>query len=751
VVQDWTQVGGEGYRLFAGGNAPTLMYTGLAVTKKMMEVVDDAATRRTPLELARDVAIAAHAAGTLPDGPQAGLACERLCYAAEIALAHGLRESVASFFFKSAGASRLFDALASIPDTLPRAERTAALEALTRARNAGRSGIGRARALIRLTLTAGTLGEWLLCLAANVPLLERHYERWAVMCTEPAFAVITDSLSALKRSGQPLRLVPLVGRDAVLAISDDDYWQRCRQEVLALALPELPALAKPAELPPLMPSIRRVQALLATRLQRLRFVQLGAQAAVDAQALVRGGPWLCCPVRQMAAHAVLASALLRRAVSPGAMSYPRLVIASSTSAAVLRAIRETHFVKTLSAVCPTAQALLQSALLCRHLASRSRACCQSQSLLRCSAARRLRAATSDVQGLLVAARSSSSRIDEWSMAAAQSSALIRSARVRPAFVVVLAQGVVPTQTLLASSLALKRYSRVVRIVALPLQSLLLGCVARKRLVTHVVATNNLRALLLSHIAAAPLQHLCSASAVSQTLLLARFRHAEFSQLQLAALGTQAVARGASTHIGFLLRQLVVAWSCGGLACFLAASRFSTTSTASRECQGLLRCAPVARHATKLRSVSLLCAAMLHDTVAQRREEFRKARLLFQKLRSPTPPHSNQQRHTETIGGNDSVSLIIGYGEDDSSGRVDPEEGELALTAPGTRPVWVPNDSSTVCAMCKRAFRPLLNRKHHCRSCGNLVCAACTTFRPLPVLGYATPVRVCKSCVVRLWS
>lgn len=38
------------------------------------------------------------------------------------------------------------------------------------------------------------------------------------------------------------------------------------------------------------------------------------------------------------------------------------------------------------------------------------------------------------------------------------------------------------------------------------------------------------------------------------------------------------------------------------------------------------------------------------------------------------------------------------------------------------------------------------RRHHCRGCGQAVCAACSlTRRPVPDRGWKTDVRVCDAC------
>lgn len=59
--------------------------------------------------------------------------------------------------------------------------------------------------------------------------------------------------------------------------------------------------------------------------------------------------------------------------------------------------------------------------------------------------------------------------------------------------------------------------------------------------------------------------------------------------------------------------------------------------------------------------------------------------------------------------------------------------------------WVPNEHSNNCMLCEKVFNPILRRKHHCRSCGKLVCSACSPDK-LYVAGYKDQkVRVCKDC------
>eukprot|EP00052_Salpingoeca_macrocollata_P028798 m.282785 g.282785 ORF g.282785 m.282785 type:complete len:284 (+) comp22900_c8_seq6:5520-6371(+) len=61
------------------------------------------------------------------------------------------------------------------------------------------------------------------------------------------------------------------------------------------------------------------------------------------------------------------------------------------------------------------------------------------------------------------------------------------------------------------------------------------------------------------------------------------------------------------------------------------------------------------------------------------------------------------------------------------------------------PEWVPDAEAVECALCKGGFS-FLNRKHHCRRCGQVSCGRCCK-RHLFVhrMCYTDPVRVCETC------
>ncbi|XP_026847131.1 RUN and FYVE domain-containing protein 2 isoform X5 [Drosophila persimilis] len=68
----------------------------------------------------------------------------------------------------------------------------------------------------------------------------------------------------------------------------------------------------------------------------------------------------------------------------------------------------------------------------------------------------------------------------------------------------------------------------------------------------------------------------------------------------------------------------------------------------------------------------------------------------------------------------------------------------SLSSPG---IWAPDSIASHCTGCEREFN-LTRRKHHCRSCGEIFCKACSE-HTLPLLNAqgqpGKPVRVCNAC------
>ncbi|XP_046994160.1 lateral signaling target protein 2 homolog [Schistocerca americana] len=73
-----------------------------------------------------------------------------------------------------------------------------------------------------------------------------------------------------------------------------------------------------------------------------------------------------------------------------------------------------------------------------------------------------------------------------------------------------------------------------------------------------------------------------------------------------------------------------------------------------------------------------------------------------------------------------------------------EAWESAVEAP---PPWVPDIMAPRCMACAAAFT-VVRRRHHCRNCGKVFCARCSSNSvPLPRYGHVKPVRVCNRCFV----
>ncbi|CAD6209197.1 GSCOCG00003776001-RA-CDS [Cotesia congregata] len=74
-----------------------------------------------------------------------------------------------------------------------------------------------------------------------------------------------------------------------------------------------------------------------------------------------------------------------------------------------------------------------------------------------------------------------------------------------------------------------------------------------------------------------------------------------------------------------------------------------------------------------------------------------------------------------------------------------EEFFIPVNIP-TREEWIPDDKARECSCCKAVIFSMFNRRHHCRRCGRVVCANCSSQR-IRVPGYADSVlvRVCNDC------
>ncbi|XP_024904898.1 zinc finger FYVE domain-containing protein 26 isoform X2 [Pteropus alecto] len=73
---------------------------------------------------------------------------------------------------------------------------------------------------------------------------------------------------------------------------------------------------------------------------------------------------------------------------------------------------------------------------------------------------------------------------------------------------------------------------------------------------------------------------------------------------------------------------------------------------------------------------------------------------------------------------------------------------LEFVPPATPPArhqWVPDESESVCMVCRREHFTMFNRRHHCRRCGRLVCSSCSTKKMIVEGCRENPTRVCDQC------
>nr|CAD7586442.1 unnamed protein product [Timema genevievae] len=98
-------------------------------------------------------------------------------------------------------------------------------------------------------------------------------------------------------------------------------------------------------------------------------------------------------------------------------------------------------------------------------------------------------------------------------------------------------------------------------------------------------------------------------------------------------------------------------------------------------------------------------------------------------RSPSPSDNDPARAVE----NAEEALSVGWESPQSSSEIE------------SPPPWIPDDMAPRCMSCETVFT-VVRRRHHCRNCGKVFCARCSSNSvPLPRYGHVKPVRVCNRC------
>eukprot|EP00164_Ancoracysta_twista_P006960 GFYU01009798.1.p1 GENE.GFYU01009798.1~~GFYU01009798.1.p1 ORF type:complete len:1076 (+),score=70.83 GFYU01009798.1:50-3277(+) len=121
--------------------------------------------------------------------------------------------------------------------------------------------------------------------------------------------------------------------------------------------------------------------------------------------------------------------------------------------------------------------------------------------------------------------------------------------------------------------------------------------------------------------------------------------------------------------------------------------------------------------------------------------------------SPRPSAANSPEVSPRIArySSDIIPALLGSGDGNgfASAVSSANNDEAQYITKGDHkiriPTWIPDALAPNCARCSRAFT-LFNRRHHCRACGRVFDSrCCNTFIPIPDLGHAHPVRICRGC------
>lgn len=109
--------------------------------------------------------------------------------------------------------------------------------------------------------------------------------------------------------------------------------------------------------------------------------------------------------------------------------------------------------------------------------------------------------------------------------------------------------------------------------------------------------------------------------------------------------------------------------------------------------------------------------------------------------------SDYTNHPRQFQLEDSLNDLVystGPGTDGTHGEA-PSIEESHRDSIESPPVWIPDVQAPKCMSCGSNFT-VMKRRHHCRNCGKVFCARCSSNSvPLPKYGLVKPVRVCNKC------
>lgn len=76
-----------------------------------------------------------------------------------------------------------------------------------------------------------------------------------------------------------------------------------------------------------------------------------------------------------------------------------------------------------------------------------------------------------------------------------------------------------------------------------------------------------------------------------------------------------------------------------------------------------------------------------------------------------------------------------------------EERGIDISTINYAPVWIPDKLADKCMKCNAPFT-LVNRRHHCRGCGKIMCSDCLKYKAIIKNISNDPVKICEECSKR---
>jgi len=168
---------------------------------------------------------------------------------------------------------------------------------------------------------------------------------------------------------------------------------------------------------------------------------------------------------------------------------------------------------------------------------------------------------------------------------------------------------------------------------------------------------------------------------------------------------------------------------------------------------------VCRRVRKVRHFFLFSDVLIYSFPTEKNGKFKISRLFNLRVLSVKGIPDDAQRnlvHAFQITTDEKSFVVIAQSADDKEHwlqtltdsitqyKNNVETLELDVDSSVTSaPVWVPDDEVKACTVCTTKFT-VINRRHHCRQCGQVVCANCSNNKR--ILKGQGKVRVCAECM-----